>query len=153
MRDWQELPLRDSPQGQDELTRLLYQTFASQKTYGDKAQMMEYRDGMFQLILEDYPYRVIRAAFIEHVKRKPDLPSPSDIVNLIDPEPEPLSAALYVSLQKKSCSGEYLLSDERAFCEAFRRQEMAKARGGSDELRECNREIERYKIAHEREDA
>ena len=84
-----------------ELTDLLSQTFASQKTFGDKAQMMEYRDGMFQLILADYPIRRIREAFIQFVSRKADLPSPSDIVNLIDPLPEPLSPALYVSLQKR----------------------------------------------------
>ncbi len=46
--------------------------------------MMDYRDGMFQAILADYAIFEIKKAFFEHVKRAPDLPTPSDIVKLID---------------------------------------------------------------------
>lgn len=45
---------------------------------------MEYRDGMFQAILAEYALFEIRRAFVEHVKRSPDLPTPSDIVKLIE---------------------------------------------------------------------
>lgn len=130
-----EPPLRESREGQEELTRLLYQTFASQKTYGDKAEMMEFRDGMFQMVLAEYPLSRIREAFIEHVRRKPDLPTPSDIVNIINPLPPVLSASLYTSLKRKIADdGYYPLSDERAFLRAFEAQEMAKfkAHNGSD---------------------
>lgn len=63
---------------------LLEQVYASQKTYGDKAEMMEYRDAMFQEILKDYALFEVRKAFIEHVRKSPDLPTPSDIVKLIE---------------------------------------------------------------------
>lgn len=46
--------------------------------------MMEYRDGMFQMILGDYPLEKVKWAFIEHIKTSADLPTPSDIVKLIN---------------------------------------------------------------------
>lgn len=125
---WETLSLKDSPQAQDELTRLLSQTFASQKTYGDKAQMMEFRDGMFQLVLANYSFARIREAFIEHVRRNPDLPTPSDIVNHIDPPKPALSAVTYAMLRRKiEHEGYYPLSDEKRFMRAFEAQELAKA--------------------------
>jgi len=91
--------------------------------------MMVFRDGMFQLVLAGFPYRRIREAFIEHVRRKPDLPTPSDIVNLLDPPKPVLSATAYHALRRKiEQEGYYPLSDERAFLRAFESQEMAKAR-------------------------
>lgn len=63
---------------------LLQQTYACQKTYADKAEMMEYRDGMFQVILAEYAYFEVKKAFVEHIRRSPDLPTPSDIVKLIE---------------------------------------------------------------------
>ena len=79
-----ETPLRDSVEAQNQLTRLLEQTYACQKTYADKAEMMEYRDGMFQLILAEYALFEVQKAFLEHVKQSPDLPTPSDIVKIIE---------------------------------------------------------------------
>lgn len=125
---WDQVPLKDSPRAQDELTRLLYQTFASQKTYGDKAEMMEYRDGMFQMILAEFPFHRIKAALLEHVRRKPDLPTPSDIYNLLDPPKEPLSSAVYVGLKQRIQEGYYPLSAEREFLRAFEQQELRRAK-------------------------
>lgn len=45
---------------------------------------MEYRDGMFQAILADYALFEIKKAFFQHIKTSSDLPTPSDIVKLID---------------------------------------------------------------------
>lgn len=46
--------------------------------------MMEYRDAMFQEILGEYALFEVRKAFVEHIKRSPDLPTPSCIVKLIE---------------------------------------------------------------------
>ena len=45
---------------------------------------MEYRDGMFQVILADCALFEIQKAFIAHVKTSSDLPTPSDIYKLIE---------------------------------------------------------------------
>ncbi len=46
--------------------------------------MMEYRDGMFQLLLAEYAMFEVRKAFIEFVKSDSGLPTPSDIIKLIE---------------------------------------------------------------------
>lgn len=126
---WITVALEKSPKAQDELTRLLYQTYASQRTYGDKAEMMEYRDGMFQMVLADYTFEQIKQAFIQHIKRSPELPTPSDIIKIIDPPPEPLSVAVYTALKKRiQDEGYFPYSTEVNFMRAFEKQEMDKVR-------------------------
>lgn len=79
-----ETPLRESVEAQNQLTLLLQQAYACQKTYADKAEMMEYRDGMFQHVLGEYALFEVQRAFLEHIRRSSDLPTPSDIVKLIE---------------------------------------------------------------------
>lgn len=76
---------------------------------------MEYRDQMFQATLANYPIKLIREGFVKHVSRKPTLPTPSDIINIIDPpEPEP-SASVYIGLQNKIKGGRYTTKKERDY--------------------------------------
>lgn len=73
---------------------------------------MEYRDQMFQAALACYPISLIREGFVKHVSRKPTLPTPSDIINIIDPaEPTPDWAA-YVGIKSKQKQGVYLMQRE-----------------------------------------
>lgn len=123
-----EIPLRHSSKAQDQLTLLLSQIYASQRTYSDKGQMMEYRDEIFQFVLQDFPISKIREAFIEFIKRSPDLPTPSDIYNILRPNPEPLSEAVYRSLKKRSSEGDFLYKIERKYIDAYEVRELAKIR-------------------------
>ena len=141
--------LASSPDDQAQLVVLLTQCYDALKVYGKEPEQLPNLIKMFILVLGEYDFATIRKAFTEYLKRRNEMPAPADIVNIIDPPPEPLSAATYVSLQKKAYSGEYLMRDEREFCEAFRRQEFAKTRGGSDELREADREIAQFKLSYD----
>jgi len=111
--------------------------------------MMAYRDAMFQLVLAEYPFQRIREAFIEHVSRKPELPTPSDIVNIIEPpKPKPDWAA-YVAIKKRAHEGDYIYPDERQFisqCEQYAVSRMAE---DVDDYRSAQREIEAYKQRYE----
>ena len=120
--------LRDSPEAQDQLTDLLCQCYASQTPYGDKAQMMALRDQMFQLVLADCTIEEIRKAFIMHIARSPNLPTPHDIVALIDPTMQPLSQAMYIKLTKKQIPGNpYSLTEsEKRYIERFEANELRK---------------------------
>lgn len=107
--------------------------------------MTAYRDQWFQLKLGHFCYRDVFMAFDEYTDRNPDLPAPADIINILEPPPQPLSAAVYVNYKKKAAMGDYLLSSERAYCAAFEQQEMDKIHGGSSKLREAQREISSFK--------
>lgn len=120
--------LRNDPDGQDSLTTMLYQTYASQATYGDKAQMMEYRDRMFQLVLADYPIEVITMAFIQHLKLSSTLPTPHCIAKLIDPSLEPLSAAMFVRIREKIKNQQFVSDAEHEYLRRFEAQELRKVK-------------------------
>lgn len=130
---WDEMPLSQSREAQEQLTRLLTQTYASQQTYGDKAAMMEYRDGMFQMVLAECSFRQIREAFLQHVRESSSLPAPSDIYRrIVPPEPEPDWAA-YVGLKEQRKQDVYLTREQRDYltwCEewAIRRKRDYDAR-------------------------
>ncbi len=83
--------------------------------------MMEYRDQMFQVILADCSISDITEAFIEHVRRKSDLPTPSDIYNIINPPPPKPDWAAYQGLKHQQKQDLYLTPEERKYiswCEA-----------------------------------
>lgn len=68
-----------------DLTKVLGACFESQKTYGQDASKIEKLVKVFDLILEDYDIKVIRDAFVQHLKQAIDFPTPADIINIIDP--------------------------------------------------------------------
>lgn len=123
--------LKSSPEAQDQLTRLLYQTYACQRTYGEKAERIQDREAMFQLVLADFTISEINAAFMEHIRRCPDLPTPSDIYNILNPKPAPLCRTVYIGLRQRLKNGEFFSSggEEMRFLRAFEKQEMEKVRG------------------------
>lgn len=124
-----ERQLQNNPEAQDQLTQLLSQTYASQQTYGDKAQMMEYRDQMFQLVLGEYSLTQIQKAFVEHVKRSPNLPTPHDIASIIDPSLEPLSQAMYIRISEKIKDGSSWVTDaEREYMRRYEARELSKVK-------------------------
>lgn len=84
-------------------------------------------------------------AIAQYVKRKPDIPAPADIVNIIDPSPPILSGAAYIGLRKHLADNIYLTPSDRAFLHAYEKQETDKIRGPSHELINANYTIDRYR--------
>lgn len=145
--------LRDDAAGQGKLAAMLFQCFNTLKTYGKDPEQMRDTVALFQQVLGRFTTSQVALAFSKYLERNSEMPAPADIVNIIEPPRESLSAATYVSLQKKAYAGEYLLSSEREFCEAFRKQEYAKMRGGSEDYHEALREVKQFQIAYDNEDA
>lgn len=100
---------------------------------------------MFLQVLVAYPMEEIKAAFCQWMTRNQVMPTPAGIVNIIDPQPEPLSGAVYVQIQKRMRDGNiYIPPWDREYCAAYERQEHAKIRGGTSELRQAKAEVEDY---------
>jgi hypothetical protein len=97
---------------------------------------------------------VVKNGFLQHIKRSSNLPTPADIMNIIDPLPEELSPAMYVSIMKEcTIGGKLLWGDKKRYVEEFERREMAKVRGGSELLIDCQRELKQLAYQHEQIDA
>lgn len=93
--------IRDSVQAQNQLSRLLAQTYAALKKYGENADTTEMRDAMFQEILGDYAIADVEKAFLQYLKTAREVPIPADILAIVDPQTQPLSEAVYIRISRK----------------------------------------------------
>jgi hypothetical protein len=86
-----------------------------QKQFGKTpGQLKNIIDG-FCWALQRYPVDMVIAGLGEYIRRKPDIPTPSDIVAIIDPTSLPFQPdkPYYVGLKKlKAEQGQYALSDD-----------------------------------------
>lgn len=93
--------IRDNLQAKNQLSRLLSQTYAALKKYGENADTTEMRDAMFQEILGDYDIADVEKAFLQYLKTSREVPIPADILAIIDPQTQPLSEAVYIRISRK----------------------------------------------------
>lgn len=138
-----------SEQDKAALAAVLMKVCALQKQYGKTEAELETLVEGISWVLAGYSMQSILQAIRTYVSSNADIPTPADLKEIIDPTPKPLDKAMYISLQKLAYSGVYLTRDERAYCEAYRQQELSKVRGGSDELREVEREIEQFRLTYD----
>lgn len=82
---------------------MLLQTYAMQKKYGDKGDMFEYVEAGWQWLLGDYTLKQISYALESWLRSKSDLPTPSDIIKIIDDEAkyERISDAAQIAENKR----------------------------------------------------
>jgi hypothetical protein len=114
---------------------------ALQKQYGrTDAELQTLVEG-FCWILSDYPMDSILMALKHYVMTKADIPTPADLRNIIDPPPLPLSGAVYIDIKKRGREDQFITRDEKEYCRKYEEQEMAKSRGGSEELRQAQAQI------------
>lgn len=75
--------------------------FEALKVYGKTAEQLESVVGLFGLALADYPIAKIRAAFGVYIKRHTELPTPADIVQIIERDGKPpFERSVYISISK-----------------------------------------------------
>lgn len=123
----QSMLIRDCQDSQNKLTGLLYQVFMMQKGYGESPEDMAKREKAFQWKLGRFTFDQVLEAMERYTDVKSDIPAPADIVQILDPEPEPLSNAMYVQLCKKAVEG-YLSSDEQLYRKTYESLEIDKAK-------------------------
>jgi hypothetical protein len=134
-------------QEQEQIAELLSQCFDVLNTYGKTPEQLENMTGMFLATLQGYDFKDVKSAFIQHMRTSRSMPTPADIINIIEPPKQELSRAMYVQIMRDcTVGGKFLYGDKREFVEAYEAQEMRKVRGGSMELREAWAEIEQAKF-------
>lgn len=79
-------PPRLNPLDKQRLALALSRVCALQKQYGKTRSELETLVEGFYWILAEYPVDRILTGIQRYVKRHPDIPSPSDIANIIDPD-------------------------------------------------------------------
>lgn len=117
------------------------QTMAVTRVYGKTAGEIETMVEGFAWVLGHRTIAEASPAFKAYLKKNNQMPTPSDIEEIIDPPREELSASVYVAIKKRAAQGEHIWGDDREYIHAFEAQEMAKMRDGSEALRRASAEL------------
>lgn len=115
------------PSEKQALALALSKVCALQKQYGKTQAELETLVEGFCWVLGGYPMERILDALAQYVRRNSDIPAPSDLANIIDPPPQEISAAYYISLRERGLEGQYLTKEERAAMRIYQQQELKKA--------------------------
>lgn len=96
------LALKDDKTAQGTLAAMLMQCFDGLKLYGKEPEQLENTVKLFRLVLADFDAEKIQSAFVTHLQRSSEMPTPADIVQLIRRENKPaFNQAFYVALAQK----------------------------------------------------
>jgi len=96
------LPLMHDEKGKAELSVLLLQCYDGLKTYGKEPEQLKGLNGLFQVILADYPMDKIREAIVYYLNTNSGMPDPGDIVQIImRGNKPPFKGSVYVRLSQK----------------------------------------------------
>jgi len=140
--------LASSPEAQHQLTELLTQCFDALKVYGKEPEQVVNLIKVFVMVLGDYTFEQVHAAFRTYLKQSNELPAPSDIVKIIEPPPPVYSSAMYVQIKKNLREGNVFVTDEeKAYVRAYEKQELAKVRGGTERYRDAQSQLEDHRLA------
>ena len=111
---------------QAEIVSLVSQCFDSLNNYGKTQEALPNIIKFFILKLKKYPFEKVYNAFDKWTDRHSTMPTPADIINIIDPLPE-LSKTLYISLCEKKKNDVYITPSQREFMAEFEKQEIKKS--------------------------
>lgn len=103
-----------------QLLSFLDTSFAVLDTYGRKPDQLTEISKIFVEMLKGYTFEKIKQGFMQHMKRSSRMPTPADIINLIDPPPPPPwkpDWAYYVAIQESKKRGNFIstFSDEYTY--------------------------------------
>jgi hypothetical protein len=108
------------------------QVFDLQKQFGKNAGQLQTIIGGFCWALQRYSAERVLWALGEYILRKPDMPTPYDIRQIIDPIVEPIKfdKAYYIQLKKlREEQGPYALTqEEEDYCKAYEEAILAQRR-------------------------
>lgn len=116
-----------SPQQPDLIAELISAAWLAFPRYGEDESHLIAKIKMFQMVLAEYPDSEIKRAFKIFLKEGSAFPIPADIVRIIEPPKEKLSAMLYFQLKRHQAQGHYIWDDrEKEFMQKFEDQEYDK---------------------------
>lgn len=97
------------------------------KKFGESADVAEMRDEGFQMVLGEYPIEDVQRAFVQYLKVGREVPTPADIVEILDPSVKPLCPRMYQALVNRSKKGPFeLTKHEWRYIEQYENQQLRK---------------------------
>lgn len=127
------------------LSQCLAQVCALQRQFGKTEGELETLVEGICWAIPDHPMDAVLDAIKVYIRNHSDIPAPNDLLDILDPPPPVYTAAMYIQIKKNLRAGNVFVDDdEKAYCRAYEKQEMAKVHGGSQEYRDAQRALEEY---------
>lgn len=119
-----------SADDQAKLAEAIGLVFDGQKQFGKTSEQLENMVKLFCWVLKPYPLADVMNGLAQYVSQHSDLPTPSDIVKIIDPKPEPFAPdwGYYKRLQKAIEEGRFVGDEEKRYMRMCEEHSLAKAR-------------------------
>lgn len=113
--------ISDSEEDSIKLTRLVTTCYEALNVYGKTPEQLEAIIALFQMDLEDYEYSVVRQAFKIYRKTNSTMPTPADIIKIIEPPKQERKwcGATYIQLCKRKRENQFMLDRELAYIADF----------------------------------
>ena len=97
------------------------------RKYGEAADTTAIREAGFQWMLEDYTIEEVTDAFKQYLKVGKEIPTPADIIEILDPTVKPLCPRMYSSLVARSKKGKFELTwEEWKYIEQYENQQLSR---------------------------
>lgn len=97
----------------------------------------------FSEVLWDYPADRIADAVMQHIRRDENLPTPANLIAIMDPKPPQLCKATYIEYMKKGW--ENMTPEEERFARAYERQQL-EAATGADRKDPLKQEVRQHEL-------
>lgn len=96
------MPMRENPEGKQQVAIELYHRFHAMKTYGKEPESLESITKIFTTDLEEFPAETVLKAIATHAKRCDEFPTVADIHGLIKRGGKPpLKESDIIAIRKK----------------------------------------------------
>lgn len=105
---------------------MVAQCFTTLNVYGKTADQLNDITKMFLLVLARQDIAEIIDSFTRWMMRNSVMPTPADIMNLIEPPPEKPKESVYIEINRRRREGHYITEKERAFCREYESENVEK---------------------------
>lgn len=95
--------------------------FDTLKTYGKTFEQLDSIIKLFELVLKEYDIKTIEEAFLRYVQSESEMPTPHDIIKIIDPSKNRLKwdSEVFKEIKRKMRDDCYVSEDEIKYCNNY----------------------------------
>lgn len=146
-RQEQQILISENAEDKKKLTALIKACYNSLNTYGKSPEQLEASIMLMQMTLGRFPYDIIREAFSIYLQNGSTMPTPSDIIKIIEPpkEEKKWCKVTFLDIKRRKRENQFVSLSEDKYCDDFIR---ASVNANSDDKEELNSAIKQAQIEH-----
>ena len=114
-------PISDDLEGKKKLTRLVTACYEGLNIYGKSPEQLEAIIMLMQMTLGRFDYEVVREAFGRYLQHGATMPTPADIIKIIEPPvvPRKWCGATFIDIKRRSRENQFITNAEKKYCDDF----------------------------------